>query len=485
MESSKRSCPRKASRRHREFDAQFIWAALLFAVLGGFSLGAYLAWQIGTGGDLPRDFPVWVQVHGHLQLIGWAGLFIIGVSLFFMPRLAGVPIRQGQRIPWMLWLIASGLLLQTLARLGFVSVESAGAGATLRSVTFAGAVLEWLGILIYVATIADLVWHSPHRSSPSIQQVRPYFVTAFAGWLVFATLHAGLMGAAARAGGVMINRGWDQWEVEGFVNLVLLPLTIAFSIRNLPHFLYRAPVYAPVHRWGWAYLVSVLVMLFAFLPPVLAGMAAALSIAAVARLARDGIVLWLIWEMNVFFRVRPLPYILAEMDKARPGSVSLPWKTGWGRREWGRPESLILSAYVWLVLAMVLDATVAISFLAHRRFPVGQDVVRHTILLGFVTLLILGMAHKLIPGFLHKPRLAYPKLSLWIFLFANAAVVTRLAPQLIPWFPATGTVALRSFAVSGIFGMIAVALLGWNLWQTYRLGSTSTTVQDNPILNRS
>lgn len=465
----KRSCPRKASGRHREFDAGFIWASIWIAVLAGFGLGAHLAWQIGTGGNLPREFPAWVQVHGHLQLVGWVGLFIMGVSLFFMPRLAGVPIVHGWRIPWMLWLVVSGLVLQALARLSFGYVESAALGAIFRAATFAGAILEWLGIVAYVATVAETVCRSPNKISPSVRQVSPYFVMAFAGWLVFATLHAVLLGAAGRAGSVTVDRAWDQWSVEWFVNLVLLPLTLAFSIRNLPHFLYRAPVYAPVHRWGWAYLASVLVILFAFLPPVLAGMSSALTLAAIARLVRDAIVLWLIWEMNVFFRVRPLPYILAEMDKAKPGSVALPWKTGWGRREWGRPESLILSAYVWLVVAMLLDAVAALGQLFHWHVSIGQDWVRHIVLLGFVTLLILGMAHKMIPGFMHKPRLAHPGLPLWIFLFANAAVVTRFAPQLAAWFPGTGTIALHGFALSGILGMVSVALLGWNLWRTSRL----------------
>lgn len=464
----KRVCP-KAPRRHREFDAAFIWASLAIAVPGGFATGAWLAWLIGTGGDLPRGFPVWIQAHGHLQLVGWVGLFIIGVSLFFMPRMAGTPIAHGGRVPAILWLIVSGLVLQTLARLGFGYGGAEWVGGILRAAALAGALLEWFGIVIYVATVTETIRRSPNKSSPGLRQVRPYFGMALTGWLVFATWRVMLVGAAARAGSVTLDRGWDQWAIEWFINLVLLPLTLAFSIRNLPHFLYRAPVYAPVHRWGWAYLGCVVALLFAWLPPVLGTMDAAPSLAAVARLARDGIVLWLVWEMNVFFRARPLPYVLAEMDAAKPGSVSLPWKTGWGRREWGRPEWLILSAYAWLVVAMVLDGAGAAATLLGRRVPFGPDWVRHLVLLGFVTLLILGMAHKLIPGFLHQPRLAHPRLPLWIFLLANGAVIARFAPQVGSWFPATGTAALHGFAVSGYLGMAAVALLGWNLWQTSRL----------------
>ena len=78
---------RSSSDRFGNFDAPYVWTALAIAIAGGFAIATYLGWQLGTQSNLPTNFPVWVQVHGQLQLVGWVDLFIMGVSLFFMPRL--------------------------------------------------------------------------------------------------------------------------------------------------------------------------------------------------------------------------------------------------------------------------------------------------------------------------------------------------------------------------------------------------------------
>ena len=98
---------------HQEFETGFIWWSLGIAILGGFMLGAHIAMQIGFNMSLPKALDVWIQVHGHLQLIGWVGLFIMGVSLHFLPRMASVPIEKKSTLRFILYLTVVGLLIRT------------------------------------------------------------------------------------------------------------------------------------------------------------------------------------------------------------------------------------------------------------------------------------------------------------------------------------------------------------------------------------
>jgi uncharacterized protein involved in response to NO len=73
--------------RHAPFCPGFLGTALATAILGGFGLAGHLRFVIGFGLPLGPAFPALVQAHGHAQLVGWAGLLVMGFSLHFIPRL--------------------------------------------------------------------------------------------------------------------------------------------------------------------------------------------------------------------------------------------------------------------------------------------------------------------------------------------------------------------------------------------------------------
>jgi len=131
-------------RQHTEFHPGYIWVALATAIVAGFAIGAYLAFVVGYGFPLGAGFSSLIQVHGHVQLVGWAGLFIMGVSLYFIPRLASVPLPHSRWIAPMLWLMATGLFLRGIHTTDDTTKTTAGVGAvilrgSLKSGTTAGA----------------------------------------------------------------------------------------------------------------------------------------------------------------------------------------------------------------------------------------------------------------------------------------------------------------------------------------------------------
>src|SRR5262249_7694768 len=54
--------------------------------------------------------------HGHLQLYGWAGLFVLGVALHFLPRLRGTPLMGARLVPWLLGILTMSLVLRAISQ---------------------------------------------------------------------------------------------------------------------------------------------------------------------------------------------------------------------------------------------------------------------------------------------------------------------------------------------------------------------------------
>lgn len=99
---------------HASFDRRYIWVACAMALGAGFSIAGHLSFILGFSFSPGPGFTSFVQTHGHVQLVGWAGLLIIGISMHVMPRMAGVPLARPQWRSWILWFITWGLGLRVV-----------------------------------------------------------------------------------------------------------------------------------------------------------------------------------------------------------------------------------------------------------------------------------------------------------------------------------------------------------------------------------
>ncbi|MBV9711741.1 MAG: hypothetical protein JO011_12625, partial [Ktedonobacteraceae bacterium] len=91
-------------------------AALLLGVGGGFLLATVLTLTFALSLPLNTWWTALAQAHGHLQLYGWAGLFVIGIALHFLPRLRGTPLAAPWLIPWIVIAQVAALLLRALSQ---------------------------------------------------------------------------------------------------------------------------------------------------------------------------------------------------------------------------------------------------------------------------------------------------------------------------------------------------------------------------------
>jgi uncharacterized protein involved in response to NO len=456
-----------------KFEIRFIWWALALAVFAGFAIGAHVASVIGLELPLGKGFASFIQAHGHLQLVGWAGLFIIGISLHFIPRLAGVPIQKPSRISLILWLASTGLILRSIGQTLLPYFAGHAIFGWINALTFCSGLLEFIAIVLYLITLVQTIRGVTLDSlRPALQSVKPFFQMMFAGWLVYSLLNLFLLLEMAAAGEVVVAQNWNEFAIQIFLNLVLLPVAFAFSARLFPLYLRLPAIDWQLGRFAGIYFISVCLQLLPTLPAILSlPSQIPFYLSAAGKILKGAVVLWFIWRIDVLTR-RRAPWtahrVLQPGPERRPTREGLPDYGEFGCFEW-----LIYAAYFWLIVAVVLETTAALSSLLAWRAAISSDAIRHAYLLGFITNLILGMAVRMLPGFIQKKQVAHPKLVAATFWLANAAAVTRVAPLLLPagWlepFPVLMVIVLRAFALSGVFGLAAVICLAMNLIKTAR-----------------
>ena len=441
--------------------------ALAVGIFGGFALAGHLCFVMGFNRSLGDGFASLIQIHGHLQLVGWAGLFIIGISLHVIPRLSSVPISQPQWIPRLLWLIGIGLLLRFICHSIFPYLNHGLFFSLLSWSTAASGLLEWYGIFIYLALLVGTIFSiSKADLKKPLIAVRPYFGMMLMGFLLYITIHAVLLLQMAWRGDVVVSQTWNEISIHIFIGLVLLPVAFAFSIRMLPLYLRLPAADWPVQRMAYIYFIGFLCQMREILPINFLSHITGFT-SGVGMLVKAGAILLVVWKLDILTR-RQAP--LLEHRPMR-GNIS-------DHGEYGRFEWHIYAAYSWLVFGALAEMLIGGFGILQLPIAISSDVVRHIYLLGFITNLIMGMAVRMMPGFLKQRRVASAKLIDTTFWLTNIAVVGRIVPLLLPLIlfdvsETIDTIAQAAFGLSGILGLLATICLAINLWKT----AHSTSVQ--------
>jgi uncharacterized protein involved in response to NO len=452
---------------HATLQRGYIWVALAMALWAGFPIGAHLAAVLGFGFPVGRGFGSFVQLHGHVQLVGWTGLFIMGISLYFLPRLAGVPLAQPRWPVWILWLMAVGLGLRSIGQVVVPYLVYSPWLAPVVWLVAGSGLLEWVGVGLYTILLLRTVRGVGDSQRPALLAVRPYVGMMLAGWVLYACLNLGLLGHMALQRSVVVHQAWYQFAVQSFIGLVLLPVAWAFSIRTLPLYLGLALPGWPVRGMAFVYLAALILQVLPTAPP-LAELAPRVmsDLTSLGTLLKGSVILWFVWQLDVLTRHRE-PRPLHGQRHQEPARRLAPAPHG----AFGRFERLVYAAYVWLVLAACGEVISGAAVLLGRsRLGMG-NTVRHMYLLGFSTMLIFGMAVRMLPGFFQQRRVARPALVNATFWLGNAATVCRvllfvLPPVILQGVPAGIEMARSAFAVSGLLGLAAVWCLAANVWQT-------------------
>jgi heme/copper-type cytochrome/quinol oxidase subunit 1 len=101
----------------REESAQRLMMAyaitgLFFMLLPGTFLGVWNLISI-SGGRASSISTAWIQAHGHAQIFGWIGTFILGIGFYSIPKMTLTSGRVQPSRGWAAWgLWTSGVLLR-------------------------------------------------------------------------------------------------------------------------------------------------------------------------------------------------------------------------------------------------------------------------------------------------------------------------------------------------------------------------------------
>ena len=206
-----------------------IFTSLALALVGGLPLAVLVALQ-GGGHDIGlgvRWAPL-VQAHGHLQLVGFVGVFIAGLAYHVLPRFKNTELRLPGLAIASIGLLAGGVVLRT-------ATQPWADGGLAGALFVASAVIELAGALAFFGVVVSTLSSTPRRNYDR------FLLTAVA-WFAAASLMNLVAAAEVVSDGVTTvaaSRGTPLLEmyIFGFITIFILGV----SIRVLPHFVSLRP----------------------------------------------------------------------------------------------------------------------------------------------------------------------------------------------------------------------------------------------------
>lgn len=346
--------------------APFVAGAIFVALFVAFPLGLTAALARAQNSTLGGHWPALAQVHGHLQLAGWFGLFVMGMGFRLVPRFTGARLRRAWPAPLAFAVFASGLALRGISQ---PWMDSSPFGA----LAVFSAALELAGAVVFAA----IIWRCLLRGRPDEFGYTPYFASG-ALWLV-AALAVDLWFVVEAVDGdtatvpVLRSLAVTFALLYGFIIMFVLGV----SVRTAPVFFGRPPV---------SKLLGGAVWLAATGGGILYVVAAVWLGEEASETAR-----WL-YDLGLLFSGLSLAAAVLALGILRGAPHRL-------RPSAQRSMLFVRAGYAWLLMGGILQAYYALRALADERLVqyYETDAVRHLLALGFATTVLFGMALLVLP----------------------------------------------------------------------------------------
>lgn len=406
-------------------DATFPWyvgAALLVAVAGGFALALLLPLAAALQWDWGSRWRPLAQAHGHLQIIGWLGLFITGMGFRLVPRFAGRPLRFPRVTTPTLILLLAGVLGRALAQ-PWLDLPGMRIDLT------ASAAAELIGALLFAAAIIATVL-GVVRSLPSA----PLLILGALGMVGQALM--GLLWLPLLSADFAVlppDRDAALLTIEFFA--FVLPFVLGISLRALPTFFAQ-----PAPSGALTSILALTLALGATLAaagPLLPGVAAGARVQAIGSLLVAAAVSVVIARCGVW----------REPVRLRAAARHL--------------VLLIRTAYAWLALSVLALVGTALQALANGTpTPAAQsDAIRHMLALGVFSTLLVGMAFLLLPWLaMRRQRPGAARREVWLlWTLLTGATGLRVSGALLEEQGA-GSERYWPMALGGVLAISAITL---------------------------
>jgi hypothetical protein len=416
----------------------FFKAGILVVLSLGAVWGAWLLLQIARTGEFAAASLHDVNAHGHAQIFGWVGLFVMGFAYQAFPRFKHATLAWPRLAFATLWMMLLGLVVRSVAQ------PLADQWTWTYWPAVGASVLEIVAIGLFVAIILR-TWRI---SDAGLVFYEAYIASALGWFFVQGVYESVFLAATLSARGEELVRLVGTWQpalrdiqIHGFALMMILGVS-----QRIFHHFYGMKQPDPRLSLGMLGVLNAAVVgeVAGLILMQTAGIGWA-KLWYASALALTFAVIVLVWSWRIF----------AHCDEA------------------DRSLKFLRTGYVWLLVSLgMLVALPAYQFGLLPRLAAGSSAVemgfshayygaiRHAITVGFVSMMIVGVAAKVVPTLNGIPT---QRLSpLWgPFLLINCGCALRVVGQTATDF--TGA----AFPVTGVSGLLEVtglALWGGHLW---------------------
>jgi len=410
----------------REESAQRLMMAyavtgLFFMLLPGTFLGVWNLISI-SGGHASAISTAWIQAHGHAQIFGWIGTFILGIGFYSIPKMMTSGRVQSSSRGWAAWgLWTSGVLLRWAC--GFYHLYW-------RALLPLSALLELAGFLIFLNSVRR---HRPAASGTNKEHMPVWILSVLVGTAGFGIALLLNLLVAIYVSLYDTGPAFPLIFEARFLALVsyafIVPIVWGFSARWLPVFLGLKPLNERTLRY--ALLLSLIGVMFA--------------VTGFLQAAHWLLVISAVVAVTAFHLFeRPL-----QQAKTAGVHASFP--------------AFVRMAYVWLIIAAALG--VCAVYFDHAHGWIGAS--RHALTVGFVSTMVFAIGQRVLPAFAGMRILYSPRLMLVSLLLLNAGCLLRVSTEILAYenyWPA----AWNALPWSAICELTAVTVFAANMLLTFK-----------------
>ena len=397
----------------------FVSGGLLFMLLPGTFLGVWNLVSISGRRAAESISPAWIQAHGHAQVLGWIGSFILGIGFYSIPKLRGGLKPFALWSAWLtgaIWMV--GVLLRWLANVYLWQW---------RLLLPASAGLELAAFLIFFHAVSQ---HKPQDSGRRRLDIWIVVVIVAAmGLLATLVLNLGAtLWLAVRGSSPAFPQAFDQRFLVIAAWGFMVPFVWGFSARWLPTFLGTQP---PSNR-----LLESAVVLHV--------MAIVLGLAGFFR-ATTALIMLSSSLALVALRIFAKPEKAAK-TKGIHGSFPF----------------FVRTAYVWLMVAALLGI-----WAANAQNPSGiWGASRHALTVGFIAMMVFCIGQRVLPAFSGMRLLFSPNLMFVGLLLLLVGCIVRVSGEVLAYQEMVPA-AWVWLPYSAILELSAVTLFAANLIITF------------------
>lgn len=396
----------------------YITTGLAFMLLPGTFLGVWNLLAISSHHAANSVSAGWVQAHGHAQIFGWIGTFILGIGFYSIPKLR----RSHSFALWAAWscwaLWTAGITLRWLT--GVYQWHW-------RVLLPVSAALELIAFLIFFSSVSG---HRPREiGKESLEKWVLVVIAAAIGLLatLLVNLGASLL-LAARGISPDLPAAFDQrflvLETWGF----LVPFVWGFSAKWLPVFLGLRPIR---ERW-------LLVALGVNSSGVLIAVAGWIAFATIALCG------------GILISALALRLLEPIQQPAKTKGVHPSFPV------------FIRLAYLWGMVAAVLGIWASLVPDSHGIWGAS----RHALTVGFLAMMVFSVGQRILPAFSGMRLLFSTKLMFGSLSLLAIGCLLRVSSEIVA-YQGFATWAWSWLPVSAVMEMSAVTIFAVNLLGTF------------------